>query len=357
MLQPRIPRRALAALGAAAVLATMAVPVAAQDDAIGPAEKTSLTVAIPFPDIVMYGRYHIADALGYFAEEGIENVEVVTADDTVAAVLSGSADIGVQSAGAAVLAANEGLPAKILASHSCRQSFNFAVQPEITSAADLAGKDIVLAGTAGDPAQFEREKVLAEAGWDVSDVGANVVYPGPDSATWRQFFLAGSVALMPFYEDDYPALSEYGADFPISELRAWPNDVYVASEDWIAQNPNAAARFMRAVMKATQFLHAPAQGEQPANKDQILEIYRANDVDTSAQEANTGPYALGGQNYCDNLYYDEAAFDTTVEGQALDVDVAFADVADLAALKAAQASLGLANDPPAEIPWQGFAAE
>ena len=201
----------------AAALLVGAAPAAAQDDAFGPAEKTTLTVAIPFPDIVMYSRYHIAEAEGYLAEEGID-LEVVTADDPVAAVISGSADIGVQSAGAAVIAANEGLPVDIVGSHSCRQSFNFAVQPDVASVADLAGKDIVLAGTAGDPAQFERERVLADAGWDVSTVDANVVYPGPDSATWREFFLAGSVALMPYYEDDFPQLQEYGASFPI--LRA-----------------------------------------------------------------------------------------------------------------------------------------
>jgi NitT/TauT family transport system substrate-binding protein len=347
----RSARIAAAGMLAAMVLAST-MPVAAQDDPFGPPEKERLVVAIPFPDIVMYGRYYIADAEGYLGEEGIE-LEVVTADDPVAAVISGSADIGVQSAGAAVIAANEGLPMDIVGSHSCRQSFNFAVQPDVTAAADLAGKDIVLAGTAGDPAQFEREKVLSEAGWDVSDVGANVVYPGPDSATWREFFLAGSVAMMPYYEDDLVQLQEYGASFPISELKAWPNDVYVASSDWIAENPNALGRFLRAVMRATQFLHAPAQGEIPANKERILEIYQANEVDTTNQAANPTAYALGGHNYCDNLYYDESAWDTTIEGQGLDISLPFAEGADLTALQAAQQSLGLANDPPADIPWPG----
>ncbi len=350
-------RRLAAPLAMAGALALAAGPAFAQDasapaDPFGPAEKAALTIAIPFPDIVMYGRYFIADAEGYFADEGI-TVDVVTADDTVAAVVSGSADIGVQSAGAALLAANEGLPVRVIGSHSCRQSFNFAVQPDITSAADLAGKDIVLAGTAGDPAQFEREKVLAEAGWDVSGVGANVVYPGPDSATWRQFFLAGSVALMPFYEDDRLALEEYGASFPISEVKAWPNDSYVASVDWLAQNPNAAGRFLRAVMRATQFLQAPGLGELPANKDRVLEIYRANEVDTAAQEANSGVYSLQAYNYCPNLYYGQEAFDTTLANQQLDVDVTFEGSSDLGPLLAAQGSLGLANDPPADIAWPG----
>lgn len=362
MLHMTRTNRAAAALAMTLAVAAGAVPAAAQDASagasapamtdFGPAEKADLTIAIPFPDIVMYGRYYIAEDEGYLGEEGL-TVDVVTADDTIAAVLSGDADIAVQSAGAAVLAVNEGLEADIIGSHSCRQSFNFAVQPDITSAADLAGKDIVLAGTAGDPAQFERERVLAEAGWDVSDVGANIVYPGPDSATWRQFFLAGNVALMPYYEDDRAALVEYGASFPISEVKAWPNDVYVTRDGWVDENPNTAGRFLRAVMRATQFLQAPALGEAPSNKDRIVEIYQAHDVDTAQQEGNPGVYSLGAYNYCDNLYYDAAAFDTTVDGQQLDVSVTFDDVANLAALEAAQASLGLSNTPPVEIPWPG----
>jgi NitT/TauT family transport system substrate-binding protein len=347
--------RVAAPLAIAGALAMASAPVFAQDasapaDPFGPAEKADLTIAIPFPDIVMYGRYYIADAEGYFADEGI-TVEVVTADDTVAAVVSGSADIGVQSAGAAILAANEGLPVRVIGSHSCRQSFNFAVQPEVTSAADLAGKDIVLAGTPGDPAQFEREKVLNEAGWDVMAQGVNLVYPGPGSDSWRQFFLEDRIALMPFYEDDRPALVEDGASFPISEVRAWPNDSYVASTDWLAQNPNSAGRFLRAVMRATQFLEAPGLGELPANKDRVLEIYAAQDVDTSAQAGNPGVYSLQAYNYCPNLYYGQEGFDSTIANQQLDVSASFDDVADLTALEAAQASLGLTNDPPADIPW------
>ncbi len=359
-MRPLTRRQVVTPLAIAGALTVAAVPVLAQSpsapaDPFGPAEKTALTVAIPFPDIVMFGRGYIADAEGYFADEGI-TVEVTTADDPVAAVASGSADIGVQSAGAAILAAAEGVPVQVIGSHSCRQSFNFAVQPEITSAADLAGKDIVLAGTAGDPAQFEREKVLREAGWDVMAQGVNLAYPGPGSDSWRQFFLEDRIALMPFYEDDRPALVEDGASFPVSEVRPWPNDSYVVSNDWLAQNPNAAGRFLRAMMRATQFLDAPGLGELPANKDRVLEIYAAQDVDTSVQANNPGVYSLQSYNYCPNLYYGQEGFDATVANQQLGVTATLDDVADLTALQAAQASLGLTNDPPADIPWPDPAA-
>ena len=275
---------------------------------------------------------------------------MVTADDTVAAVVSGSADIGIQSAGAAILAADQGLDAEIIASHSCRQAFAFAVQPEVKSAEDLAGKDIVLAGTPGDPAEFEREKVLKEAGWDVKAAGVNLVNPGPGSDSWREFFLADKVSLVPYYGDDRPFLVEDGASFPVTEIRAWPNDVFVTKSGWSDENPNTAGQFLRSMMKATAFLAAPGLGEQPSNEARILEIYKANEADTSLQEANDSAYRFGPENYCDNLYYDQAAWDTTISGQNLDVKVGFEDGTNLAALKAAQAALGMDNHVPGDTP-------
>lgn len=328
--------------------ATGSVAPSAAVDAIGVAEKATLTIAIPFPDVVMYGRYWIAEAEGYLKEEGL-TVEVVTADDTIAAVISGSADLGVQSAGAAILAIDQGLDAQIVGGHSCQQDFAFATQPAITKVEDLAGKDIVLAGTAGDPAQFEREKVLRDAGWDVTAVGANPVYPGPDSATWREFFLAGTIALMPYYSDDVAALKTYGAAFPITEIKAWPNDVYVAKTGWVDANPNAAARFFRAVMKATKFMHDPALGQQPGNKTRILEIWEANDLDTADRAASDDWTAIGQHNYCENLYYDKAGWDTSVSGQNLKVSATFESGANLSAMLAAQAALGLTNEAPGPL--------
>lgn len=341
------------AAATAAVAVASSFPMAAlgqSDSAFGEPEKTKLVVAIPFPDITMYQKYYIADAEGYLADAGLE-IEIVTADDTVAAVISGSADLGIQSTGAAILAADVGLDVDIVGGHSCRQRFSFATQPSITSAADLAGRDIVLAGTAGDPAQFERERVLKEAGWDVLGEGANAVFPGPDSATWREFFLVDSVALMPFYQDDLLALEEAGAAFPIDELKAWSNDVYVAKEGFAEANPNTLGRFFEAVMKGTDYLIAPAVGEAPANKDRIIEIFQANDADTTDMEATESAFTFGTESICPNLYYDEAAWNQTIETQSLDVSAAYADSVNLDALMAAQAALGLNNDPPVDIAW------
>ncbi len=314
---------------------------------LGPAEDADITVAIPFPDVTMYSMYIVGTDLGYYEEEGL-TVEVITADDVNAAVASGSADIGVNSAGAVIEAIRNDIGVTILSGHYCRQNFDFAVQPDLSSVADLDGTDIVLAGTPGDPAEFQRARVLQEEGWDLETIDAKVVYPGPDSATWREFFVAGKVTLIPFYGDDRPALEEYGAKIIIESIRNWANDVHVVGEDYLAANPNTVVRFLRATIKALDFMTAPGIGQVPANKDQVLDIYEANDHDVADLRVQESPWVLDGHLICENLYYDAAAWDTTIETEQLEpLDFSV----DLSYLEKAQELTDRDNAPPVEISY------
>lgn len=316
---------------------------------VGPPEDTEITVAIPFPDITMYSQYIVGTDLGYYEDEGL-TVEVITADDVNAAVASGSADIGVNSAGSAIEAIRNDLGITVLAGHYCRQNFDFAVQPDIASVEDLDGTNIVLAGTTGDPAEFERERVLREEGWDIDTVDVEIVYPGPDSATWREFFIAERVSLIPFYGDDRPALEEYGANVIIESIRNWPNDVHIVAQDYLAQNPNTAVRFLRATIKAVQYITAPDVGEQPENKDAVLDIYEAHDFEVEELRVQDSPWVLDAHLACENLYYDEEAWNTTIEMQSLE-PLEFSENVDLTALETAQGLVGLDNSGPTDIEY------
>ena len=315
----------------------------------GPAESNEITVALPFPDAKIFGPYVVAADLGYFEKEGLK-VEIITADNVNAAVASDSADIGLQDAGSAIEAIREGLAVNILAGSLCQQPFNFAVQPDVKSVEDLAGKDVTLAGTTGDPTEIARWRVLKEEGWDLDSVDVNLVYPGPDSATWREFFLTDRIALMPFYADDLPALQKDGASIIIESLRAWPNGVHIVNKGWLEDNPNAAVRFLRALMKGMDYIVAPAIGEPPENRGKLLEILAANDFDVADMEATDpeDPWLFGSQSICPNLYYDEAAWNSTIETNGLD-PLEF-DV-DLSHLERAQGLLDRDNSPPEEVQY------
>jgi NitT/TauT family transport system substrate-binding protein len=308
----------------------------------GDPEDTEITVAIPFPDVTMYSMYVVGTAQGYYEEEGL-TVEVITADNVNAAVSSGSADIGVESAGAVIEAIRGGVEIDILSGHFCRQNFDFAVQPDMDSVQDLDGTSVVLAGTSGDPAEFQRAAALADAGWDLESVDVDIVYPGPDSATWREFFVNERVSLIPFYGDDRPALEEYGANIVVESLKPWANDLQIAGDSWLEENPNTAVRFLRATMRALEFMTVPAVGEVPENKDAVLDIYEENEFDVADLRVQDSPWVLDGHLACPNLYFDEAAWDLTIETQQLE-PLDFGAEVDLSFLLAAQDLLGLDND-------------
>lgn len=314
-------------------------------------ELTALTVAVPFPDIVMFNMYAVAEGQGYYEEEGL-TVEVITADDVRAAVVSGSVDIGVDSAGSAIEGVRSDIGFQIIAGHHCRQGFSFAVQPEVSDVSDLDGTDIVLAGTAGDPAAFEREKVLALNGWDLSTVETNQVFPGPGSDTWREFFIADQVTLIPFFGDDRPALEEDGAKFIVDDVLAFPNDVHLAETNWVAENPDVVEGFLRATMKAIEFYTAPQVGEIPENHADVMTLWRDAGLDDAADfaEANVdSPWSIDAGNVCPNLYYDEVAWNLTISNQNLEpLDFEGTGV-NLEHMLAAQASLGIDNSEPIGI--------
>jgi NitT/TauT family transport system substrate-binding protein len=329
-----------------------AAPTQVAEGEIGPSEQANVVVAIPYSDGGLEQRYFVAREEGYLDEAGL-SIEVVTADDPRAAVISGSADIGMIGAGSAIQAVDKGLEIDIFAGHACRQQYSFATGPDVQDVNDLAGMNVLLADSAGDPARFERKQVLSEEGWDLDavDPPINEVIAGSGVAV--ESFLAGQVALIYYYSEDVPRLERAGANFPVSELRPWPNDVYIAREDWLQENPNTAAHFLRAEMQSIEFITAPGVGEPPENQDQVLEYWRQQGYEDEAADvaATPGPYGLGSEEMCPNLYYDQAAWDTTVSIDRMDVSIPFEEAANLGPLLAAQASLELDNSTPAEIPW------
>ncbi|WP_051159245.1 ABC transporter substrate-binding protein [Agromyces subbeticus] len=318
------------------------------DGEVGAAEDTEITVAIPFPDITMYSMYVLATDLGYYEEEGL-TVEVITADNVTAAVASGSADIGVDSTGTVIEAIRGGVELELVGGHYCRQNFDFAAQSGITSVEQLDGTSVVLAGTPGDPAEFQRKRVLKEEGWDLDTVNVEVVYPGPGSESWTEFFVNDKISLQPFYGDDLPALEEHDANIVVETLRNWANDVQVAGSGWAAENPNTLVRFLRATIKAVDFMTAPAPGEFPENVDQVLDIYEANDFDVAALRELDSPWVLDAHLACPNLYFDAEAWDTTIETQELE-PIEFDD-AQLVYLEKAQELLDLTNEGPVTLPY------
>ena len=205
---------------------------------------------------VFYAPMYLADALGYYAEEGFE-AEFTNgggADNTMAAVLSGSADIGFCGPEAALYVAIGGSSdcPKVFGQLTKRDgSFLVARQPEPDFEwSDLEGKEI-LAGRKGGVPAMTFEYVIEELGVDASlnyDVDFNYMTAA---------FESGIADYCTMFE---PTASDYEAEGKghiVASVGAQSGEIpytcFSAKESFIENNPEKIEGLLRAVTRAVKF--------------------------------------------------------------------------------------------------------
>ena len=206
---------------------------------------------------VFYAPMYLADALGYYEEEGFE-VEFANgggADNTMAAVLSGSADVGFCGPEAALYIAIGGSSdsPKVFGQLTKRDgSFLVARTPEPDFKwSDLGGKEI-LAGRKGGVPAMTFEYVIEELG-----VNASLNYD-VDFNYMTAAFESGIADYCTMFE---PTASDYEAEgkgYIVASVGEQSGEIpytcFAAKESYINENPEKIEGLLRAVTKATKFV-------------------------------------------------------------------------------------------------------
>lgn len=206
---------------------------------------------------VFYAPMYLADALGYYEEEGFE-VEFTNgggADNTMAAVLSGSADVGFCGPEAALYIAIGGSSdsPKVFGQLTKRDgSFLVARTPEPDFKwSDLEGKEI-LAGRKGGVPAMTFEYVIEELG-----VNASLNYD-VDFNYMTAAFESGIADYCTMFE---PTASDYEAEgkgYIVASVGEQSGEIpytcFAAKESYINENPEKIEELLRAVTKATKFV-------------------------------------------------------------------------------------------------------
>lgn len=206
---------------------------------------------------VFYAPMYLADALGYYEEEGFE-VEFTNgggADNTMAAVLSGSADVGFCGPEAALYIAIGGSSdsPKVFGQLTKRDgSFLVARTPEPDFKwSDLEGKEI-LAGRKGGVPAMTFEYVIEELG-----VNAFLNYD-VDFNYMTAAFESGIADYCTMFE---PTASDYEAEgkgYIVASVGEQSGEIpytcFAAKESYINENPEKIEGLLRAVTKATKFV-------------------------------------------------------------------------------------------------------
>lgn len=248
-------RKIAALVGAACLAFPLSLFASCQSDGVKTLKVSEVTHS------VFYAPMYLADALGYFADEGLE-IELTNAggaDSVMAAVLSGEADIGFCGPEAAlyVLAGGATDAPKVFGQLTKRDG-SFLVsrsyEPDFKWS-DLEGKE-VLAGRKGGMPAMTFEYILngygLKNGENVTmnfDVAFNLMTGA---------FEAGTADYCTMFE---PTASEYqkaGKGYIVAsvgqESGEVPYTAYMAKESWLKKNSSSVTGFLTAIMRAIKYV-------------------------------------------------------------------------------------------------------
>lgn len=228
----------------------MIVGVILSFSGIGRAEK--IRTAIPQANL-NYLSIFVADARGFFRDEGLDNETVVISGPlSIAALLSGDVDYS-GAGGSGMRAALKGAPIKGIMFQADKVTFYLVADPRIKNAADLKGKRIAI-GSPGDT-QDRIMTMFAERG-GVSSRDIIRISMGADTNTRVMAVKTGAAqattvdpgGLVFAQKEGLVSLGFLGDLFPM------PFQGFVTTERKIRDNPEQIKRWLKGAINALMFV-------------------------------------------------------------------------------------------------------
>ena len=212
---------------------------------------------------VFYAPQYVAHGLGYFKEEGLDVEIVLTsgADNVMAAVLSGDAQIGFSGTEATIYVYNggendyvmtfAGLTQKDGSFLVSRQKYNdFKLD-------DLNGKKVI-GGRVGGMPEMTFEWALKRNGIDPKkdlNIDTSVAFPAMEGA-----FIGGNGDFVTLFEPNATSVEKQGYGYVVAYIGELggnvPYTAYNAKKSYIEKNPQIIEKFTRAIDKALKYVYS-----------------------------------------------------------------------------------------------------
>jgi ABC-type nitrate/sulfonate/bicarbonate transport system substrate-binding protein len=229
------------------------------------------------PNLPHVGVY-LAQALGYFADEGLD-VEIKSFESGVQVLrggISGGIDVAGSSSEPVIAAAAQGAELKVIYSYAHLLTVAMVAQEGIKTPADLRGKNLGVQDV-GAFREIMTRVVLQSAGLTPQDVH----YVPVASANYIQALLAGQIDTAVLHVDQVLNAQRQSAGLHqlVNLWEVLPDYFYgtfVVSPSKLS-DPSVPTRFVKAVMRAHRFMYA--------NKDRTIEL--------AAQATNVPASVLG----------------------------------------------------------------
>ena len=226
-------------------LLSLAISVSAAD-----AEK--IRTAVPQANL-NYLSIFVADAKGFFRDEGLDNETVIISGPlSIAALLSGDVDFS-GAGGSGMRAALKGAPVKGIMFQADKVTFYLVADPGIKKAADLKGKKVAI-GSAGDTQDRIITMFVERGGLSGKDIVR--IAMGADTNTRVMAVKTGAAqattvdpgGLVFAQKEGLHSLGFLGDLFPM------PFQGFVTSEKKIRENPAQIKRWLRGTIRGLMFV-------------------------------------------------------------------------------------------------------
>ena len=236
---------------------------------------------------VFYAPQYVAHGLGYFEEEGLDVSIVLTsgADNVMAAVLSGDADIGFSGSEATIYVYNGGEKDYVMTFAGLTQKDgSFLVSREKYNnftLNDLKGKRVIGGRVAGMP-EMTFEWALRENGIDPKndlEIDTSVAFPAMEGS-----FIGGNGDFVTLFEPNATSVEKNGYGYVVAYVGDLgglvPYTAYNARKSYIENNPEVINSFTKAVNKGLEYVNSHSAKE-------IAEIVVKYFPDTSLSDMET----------------------------------------------------------------------
>lgn len=283
-------RRATSWIAVAAATAMALTACSASDDPSSGSGTASIVIAEQSNGGVTTGMLpHLADQLGFFAQEGLsveKYVSVTKGSDAISGLLSG--DVQVAHIGAdGIVAAAQGGPVVGIGANTDASIWTVVASPGVKTWADLKGKTIAL-GSVSDITRSVFDRLAGEAGLDPeTDLEYVALGATPQRvAAVKNGQAAATIAAYPTaFGVIESGLTDLGFTPSGGAAPILMTTDIEASKRWTESNPDQVTSYLKAIAAARQYVQDPANaddvatrtseisGESPDSIKKALELY------------------------------------------------------------------------------------
>ncbi len=229
-------------------------------------ELTKVTVG-EVTHSIFYAPQYVADALGYYEEEGldVELMLISGADKVTSAVLSGDVEIGFCGSEATIYVYNQGQEDYLVNfAGLTKKDGSFLVSREKIddfTLEDLKGKHIIGGREGGMPA-MTLEYALNSNGIasDETNIDTSI-----DFASMSGAFIGGIGDFVALFEPNATDLENQGYGYIVASIGELggevPYTVYNAKKSYIEENPEVIEGFTKATQKGLDYVHSHSAEE------------------------------------------------------------------------------------------------